>query len=499
MSIGIIDQLVETFNNKNICYCHWKSNFSLAESMSGDLDLDLLVDRKELSASQDILLKLGFKLALTKIGQDVPGIYHYYGFDQEYGQLVHIHLFSSVLTGESYVKTHLLPFDRMLLENVYKIGQIKVTSKPAELVVFIVRHFIKYGSPLDLIHLARNSASVNSELNWLQEDGDVTQSLTLLKKYCPVIDEQLFLQCVSALRENQSLLKRITLAQRIRRRLQIYKKYSALGYLAAYFQLAGEQILRRTRGIKRNKLLNTGGAVIAFVGPEATGKSTLVGESRDWLGKVFVTRKIHAGKPPSSWVTFPINIVLPWARSLWPRMRTSRLEGHVSADDDELALNKTGGFSGLIYALRSVSLAWDRKQLLVKARKSAANGEIVICDRYPSETIGAMDSPRLEEISTGNAKISKIYNYLARLEKKIYRQIPPPDAVLQLRVSVETAKKRNQERIKAGKESDAYLESRHRQSREWNMAGTKYVVPIDTELPLIETILNVKQNIWEIL
>ena len=94
---------------------------------------------------------------------------------------------------------------------------------------------------------------------------------------------------------------------------------------------------------------------------------------------------------------------------------------------------------------------------------------------------------------------SLIHNRLARLESRLYQQIPPPDAVLQLKVSVETAKRRNQERVKVGKESDEYLESRHRQSRDWHKAGTKYLFVIDTELPLPETILNVKKSIWEIL
>ncbi|MGE5250277.1 MAG: hypothetical protein ACM3QS_08705, partial [Bacteroidota bacterium] len=63
--------------------------------------------------------------------------------------------------------------------------------------------------------------------------------------------------------------------------------------------------------------------------------------------------------------------------------------------------------------------------------------------------------------------------------------------------SVETAKMRNRERIKAGKETDAYLESRHRQMREWSRPGTRHIDDIDTEQPLDETIRCVKQAVWE--
>ena len=76
-------------------------------------------------------------------------------------------------------------------------------------------------------------------------------------------------------------------------------------------------------------------------------------------------------------------------------------------------------------------------------------------------------------------------------------QIPPPDIALRLKVSIETAKRRNRERIKAGKETDVYVESRHRQSRQWYRSGTQYIYDIDTEQPLSETILRAKRAIWE--
>jgi thymidylate kinase len=93
--------------------------------------------------------------------------------------------------------------------------------------------------------------------------------------------------------------------------------------------------------------------------------------------------------------------------------------------------------------------------------------------------------------------VSAVQNRLARLEHRLYGQIPPPDIVLQLRVSTETAKKRNRERTKAGDETDAYVEHRHRQNRGWHRSGTKYIYDIDTEQPLAETIHNVKKLIWE--
>ncbi|MGD9002262.1 MAG: hypothetical protein PVF04_06320 [Anaerolineae bacterium] len=108
-----------------------------------------------------------------------------------------------------------------------------------------------------------------------------------------------------------------------------------------------------------------------------------------------------------------------------------------------------------------------------------------------------MDSRRLQENPTNGGLIAAIYNFLARVEDQLYKQIPPPDIVLRLRVSIETVRRRNAERIKAGKGRADNIESRHSQSQLWHTSGTEYTYDIDTEQSLAETILHVKRVIWE--
>jgi thymidylate kinase len=391
-----------------------------------------------------------------------------------------------VLTGESYVKSHLFPFEAMLLENVYYAGRMRVTAKPAELVLFTLRMFIKYGSLLDLLALRRKSKGLREEVRWLQEGGDLSEALSLLRNYCPVIDEQLFVKCVKTLDSDTPLLSRIILAQQVRRRLKVYAKHTFFKRLLAYSQFLRAEVQRRWGTKRKNKVLQAGGAVIAFVGADATGKSTLVEETGRWLGDVFTVKVIHTGKPPSSWLTAPVNMALALVRPL---------KKQAAASDSNPAQHKFRGLSSLLYALRAVVLAWDRQRLILKTRRQAAEGEIIICDRYPSRTIGAMDSPRLEEELLKTGPAVTVYNRLARLEKQLYQQIPPPDIVLKLRVSLEVAKKRNRERN--GQDGEAYLEARHRQSQNWHMPGTRYVYDIDTEQTLKETIRDVKEAIWE--
>jgi thymidylate kinase len=83
------------------------------------------------------------------------------------------------------------------------------------------------------------------------------------------------------------------------------------------------------------------------------------------------------------------------------------------------------------------------------------------------------------------------------MERALYRQIPPPDIVLQLSVSLETAKKRNAAREIL--DDEIYLQNRHRQAKEWFMPGTRSIQGIDTDLPLPETLRAVKQAVWSAL
>lgn len=495
MMLELTDRLVRELNQAGIPYCHWKSNYALEKGLAGELDLDLLVDRAAMRATLGILARLSFKCALPRSGTTPAGIQHFYGLDAATGSLVHVHLFTRVLTGESFVKSHVLPLEALLLENSSQIEGIPVPSKSAELVLFILRTFIKYGSAIDTLYLARGSKEVRAELNWLMDGGDPESSLRLLERHCPAVEGVLFLQCVQALRQESSLLRRFRLARLVRSRLRPYEVRGPVASLAAYARLLWDYAARRLMQRRGSKVLASGGAVIAFVGPEATGKSTLVEDTRRWLKPVFPVAAVHAGKPPSTWLTAPINAFLPLARNLWPRLRTSRIEGHVAVEDDLAPLEKLSGFPGLVYAIRSVTLAWDRRRLLVQAARRAADGEIIISDRYPSGNVGAMDSPRLP----ADQSESRLLLRLAHLERSLYAQIPPPDVVLKLSVPVEVAKLRNRERIKAGKESDAYLESRHRQVQEWNRPGARRIYDIDTGGSLEATIQCVRETIWEAL
>jgi thymidylate kinase len=229
--------------------------------------------------------------------------------------------------------------------------------------------------------------------------------------------------------------------------------------------------------------------VIAFVGSEATGKSTLLEQTRGWLGEHFAVEQIHAGKPRSTPLTFFPNLLVPALRSLFPGSRASKLEARSAELENDLAPRHS---FPVFFAIRAALLAFDRRALLLKAFRKAANGTLVLSDRYPSRVNGAPDSPQLALLASKGS----MRGWLARLEMRLYRQIPPPDLVIYLKAPLEVTLSRNASRSKT--EPEQYVRLRHGRASNLEFEGTR-VVEINTDQPFEQTVLEVKQAIWSIL
>jgi thymidylate kinase len=327
------------------------------------------------------------------------------------------------------------------------------------------------------------------EIEWLMESKPKDETLKLVEDWLPTLDPRFFSECINALKTPASLPRRISLGLRMRSQLSIYARNSRI---QAWFNGIQKFILmaygRLTRA-KRGMILQSGGAVIAFVGAEATGKSTLLTETRRWLGEHFAIKHMHAGKPKSTTLTMLPNLLLPMLRSALPTYRPSNLITNSASSEKA---QKSPKVYPLISAIRSVFLAYDRRALLSQAFAHAANGSIVLCDRYPSMSNGAPDGPQLQQFAI-DSKRYPIQAWLARTEKRLYEEIPSPDMVVSLYVPVEVALTRNKHRGK--EEPEDYVRYRHSLTSNLEY-GNASVFKINTDQPLDATILEVKKNIW---
>ncbi len=487
-----VRNLIDELNSSGVRYCHWKSNVSLGKALSGLTDIDLLVHREDADLFRGILSRLCFRPAANEKGMWFPSMEHYYGLDGENGILVHVHAYFRVITGESLTKNYRLPLEDMLLQNTRTEDSVPVPLKCAELVVFTLRMMLKHTSLVEVALLSRDWEGMKQEIEWLCDDESGGSAADLVRLWLPSLDGILFSECIEALRSPAALSRRIVLGLRLRRQLRVYARQSKVQRVTkglVRFALMG---LGRLTGRRKRLIPVSGGAVIAFVAPEATGKSTLLGEVECWLGEHFAVDRIHAGKPRSTMVSVIPNLLVPALRTLFPHERSSHVEAQHMPENQAV---RPQTVYPLLFAFRSVLLAYDRRALLKRAFSRAANGSIVLCDRYPSSRPGAVDSAQLSVAAVPRDKYP-VRNLLSKIEQRLYREIPPPDCVLSLNVPVEVAILRNRNRGK--KEPEDYVRRRHAMSSD---AGFESAIfhRINTDQPLDRTVLEVKRAVWNAL
>jgi len=487
--LSLVWNLIYELNTQNLRYCHWKSNLSLAESLMGQTDIDLLVDRKDASGFRKILNDLHFQPAVSLDGESYPAVEHYYGLDDESGVLVHVHAYYRVITGESLAKNYHLPIEEMILQNTRVEDSVRIPTKGAELIVFTLRMMLKHTSLAELLLLSRYWKQVEREIKWLTPEDAIHESLHLIDTWLPSLGTDLFSTCVEALESSDHPIGRIRLGIRLRSRLKMYARHSPFqAWLNGYRKFA-RMLFRRLAKSPKGTILQSGGAVIAFVGSEATGKSTLLNEIGGWLGQHLAVEQLHVGKPKSSILSFLPNLFVPIMRTLLPNSRSSRF---VTQDGSKDQSENSKKVYPLIFAIRSVLLAYDRRAVLRRAFRKAANGSIVLCDRYPSSRAGTPDSAQLSHLPIRRDRYP-IRHLLARIEKKLYRDIPPPDMVIFLKVPLEVAVMRNEARNKT--EPEEYIRLRHAISHSLEFENTT-VYEINTDQAFYQTALQVKEVIW---
>jgi thymidylate kinase len=484
-------KLIEELNTNGIRYCHWKSNLSLSQALLGQTDVDLLIHRKDADSFRNIISQLCFRPAIMQVGESFPSVEHYFALDKETGILVHVHAYYRVITGESLSKNYHFPIEEMLLQNVREVDSVRVPIKSAELVVFTLRMMLKHTSLVELILLARDRKQVQEEIQWLLESKSIDETIKLVEYWLPSLDINLFSECIAALELPAPLIRRIMLSLQLRSRLGSYSRHSSIWAWLSGIQKLSIMVFRRFTRSQKGMIPQSGGAVIAFVGPEATGKSTLLAEIRNWLGEHFDVDQIHAGKPKSTLLTIIPNLLVPTLRYLLPTYRSSQIESSYITHEQSQAQ----GVYPLIFALRSVLLAYDRRVLLTRAFARASNGSILLSDRYPSLSYGAPDSPQLQHLAISRNRYP-VRHLLARIEKRLYQEIPLPDLVVSLKVPVEVALLRNKSRGK--EEPEDYVRRRHAQSSDLSF-GNAPVCEITTNQPLDKTVLQIKNAIWDTL
>src|SRR6266478_5032132 len=383
--LPVLRALFEALGRAGVRYCHWKSNWRLPEALRGETDLDLLVHRADMSRFLSVVGALGLK---PGSGEDHPSVCHCYGCDDESGRLFDLHVYYRIITGGT-IKSYHLPVEEMLLRGARPTeAGVYVPEPAAELVLFVIRKSLDYAVASEAL-IPREWKTAADELRWLSQGARDEDVRRLLDEYLPSVDFALFKKLRDAIEAGRWGVGRFRLGRALASRLRPYRRLRASVALGRATEARSRRACRKAwrtlRGGTPTQALLSGGAVIGVVGSDGSGKSTVVAEMSRWLGEFLSVATIHGGKPPPSVPTALPRLLLPLLRRMMPRYRTTRIELRA-AEGTEPEGMRPGPL--LVYALRALMLAYDRKKLLIRAHRRAANGTLVLSDRYQNRQPG---------------------------------------------------------------------------------------------------------------
>jgi thymidylate kinase len=489
-ALELIADLCKSLDAEGVRYCHWKSNESIARSASGENDLDLLVRRSDAERFEGILRRLGFKDTHQPGWKQLPGVYHSYGLDRATGALVHIHAHYQLVIGDDMTKNIHLPIEAAYLASATLDRTFMIPSPAFELAVFLIRMTVKHCTWDAFVTFQGSlSGSERRELDDLLGRVDLGEVWAIADRHLPFIRRDLWERCLRSVKPGSSRWFRIRTASSLQRTLSGWSRRPPASDTCVRMWRRVRTVFRRKilrRGPVRNKLAS-GGALIAVVGGDGAGKSTVVESLSRWLSSEHIdSYAVHMGKPSWSPLTAVIKV---------PLKLVAAAKRSSTSSEKALRSSLAAADEGSMTVRTRARLAWevltgrDRYRTYRKARRSASNGSIVLCDRYPLPEVSLMDGPVTARMKDPS-RWGRWARFLATLERRQYDRIASPDILIVLRLDPDTAVER-----KRGVEPESSVRPRSEEIWRMDWRGTPAIV-VDAASPKDRVLSEVRSVIW---
>jgi hypothetical protein len=494
--LAVLRALFDRLHAENIRYCHWKSNEHLLASFTGATDVDVLFDRKAIIPLTRILGAAGFKRFVVKPGRGYPGVEDYVGFDGDTGALTHLHVHYQLTLGEKFLKGHRLPWEeRYLTSRVWDPEfDVYVADPHLELVVLLVRMVMKWrirDSAKEAFGIPYLSGGVLRELAWLTARVDAQRLVEVARELVGPSAAGLLPGLIDGSQPSARQLR--AFGRRITPALDDYRLYETTD--------GARQMVTRELGVvwwklsnwfrgaptKSTRTLPQGGITVAFLGADGAGKSTVTATIADWLSReiAVVTTYGGSGKGSASFSRRLMQRAGALRRRLIESARPSvRQASHAPAGSS----SSPPSLARLVWIL---ALSLERRRRARAARRAKGLGMIVISDRFPQRQFpDGNDGPRLVRWQERGSWVVRV---AARHEDETFRlvDLSPPDLVMKLHVTPDTASARKpetpDEQVRRGIEVIRGLRFPH----------PTRVVDVDAEQPLTHVILQAKRAVWE--
>ncbi|MES2649748.1 MAG: hypothetical protein V4717_22915 [Bacteroidota bacterium] len=505
LKLNLIELFIQELHVNEIRYCHWKSNEHLDASMLGNTDLDILFSKKQKPLLEIIFLNCGFKKLNAIQQKQYEGIEDYIGLDDESGKIIHVHTHYALTIGENYLKSYQLNLEEYLLTTrVYDDKYNIFRANPAmELILLYFRSALKLRLR-DRIKLIANknveyTGGILDEYHWLKlrcTDSEVEEHLKIMyADYLPVY------QFIIGPFNRLTMVKLAVLLKRHYKKQRLFNPVTAnikRWYRELYLKNIRRLSNRVNYPIPVQRINSRGGLIVAIIGADGSGKSTVINNLHQTFKKKMDIYKIYFGMGGGrmSWYRYMLRKLKQFT-SVLKRNTVSRSNksGIAASIVEKNFSSKTAtSFTGNFFkCLEALMVAIEKKANLQKMQVAKKKGMLVLCDRFPQNSVvGYNDGPALTDYkNSGNI----IWRSIAKLEAKMYDSFAAssPDILFKL-----VADARVIEARKPGQTSIEILKKKIEGIKNLQFNASCKVITINAEEPLEEVLKTIKKNIWNL-
>ncbi|MDP1700129.1 MAG: hypothetical protein Q8L53_04095 [Aestuariivirga sp.] len=416
-------QLRTALQEANVGFALWKSNYHIDDALAGKTDLDMLVDCHDEAEFERILCNLKAIRVLSQPWARYPNVVDWLVFDGATGNFLHLHVHFDMVTGLKRVKHLRLPWADTVLANL-RIDERSgwpIPMPEMELLILLVRIWAKM-PPWRRLFAPKIPPHVKEEVRWLESEVQTSRLATLAKGLGLNADIHLPLGGDAAL---------IALARQLYGQV---KQHYRMNWPTALIRAAMLNLwlaltrlwLRHIGPIRYGKTLAGGGVMIAFIGSDGSGKSTVSQSFERWLRRKLDVHLIYMGSGDgrAGWVNA--------ARRQLSKRIGKRIKRVVATKETSPA--RPVSFVNKAYRLFDLLLLRRKLRLLRLGRRLADSGSVILLDRYPQSQFEAIsDGPRLQN--------GRCFAWAAESEQKLFAEAAQlgPELIIKLKVDPETA------------------------------------------------------------
>ena len=498
--LGAATSLFNKLNEQNIRYCHWKSNQHLNESLQGRTDFDLLVDRDQEETFRSILYEHCCKSILSPPRRQYPAIEDFLGYDDETGNCFHLHVHYQLILGEQFVKNYRIPLEKQFLDSTMLSQGVKIVTPDLEIIILTIRALLKYRDrdvvkDIFSIRSPGLPGNILAEFKYLLEHTTSEKiAETLSAKACHIISPEIVLDFLKIIIESpRQGYQLYQLRKKLRQELTPFERHTRREARKQYFQALWCKTVPFVCSSLSKKKPASGGLSIAFVGADGAGKSTTINAIKKWLSWKMDTQVVYMG---SGQETTSLSQFVKFIRRLIGRIQKAF---SLILGEKNFIPTTIGQLYRLTENYYHLTLAQTRYQRYLAGRRRAAQGAIVIYDRYPligihqvmSKDLPPMDGPRIAW-SCQNQAMNGITKRLSLAEEQFFKQITPPEYLVLLHVTSEVSQQRKPDHHRE------HVEIKIQAIEAMNRQGLK-IIDIDATRPLDKTLRKIKHELWNIL